>query len=97
MARENEPTHQRRWTDSRDGREWTITFNPGVELARPRERSFRSRLIFECGGERYHVGSVYGADLESLSDRDLEGLLDQARRSAEEREGGEGGESEPAE
>lgn len=83
VTERDDASHHRRWTDPRDGREWTIRFNPGVELARPRERSFRSRLIFESGDERYHTGSVYGADLESLTDRDLEGLLDQARRSAD--------------
>lgn len=90
MPRGDQVSRRRRWTDPRDGREWTIAFNPGVELSRPRERAFRSRIIFESRDERYHTGSVYGADLETLTDRDLEGLLDQARRTADPGERPEG-------
>lgn len=76
--------HQRRWTDSRDGTEWTITYNPGVELARPRERSQRSHLVFQSeDGRQLLTDAVYGSDLESLDDDDLRGLLDQARESEE--------------
>ncbi len=71
--------HRRSWTDPRDGTEWEISYNPGVELARPEERAQRSRLVFESGGERHHADAVYGGDLESLTDEDLQGLLDQAR------------------
>lgn len=77
--------HRRIWTDPRDDREWTVTYNPGVELARPRERAMRSRMIFESeGGQRFHTDAVYGGDLESLSDEDLQGLLDQAREAGAE-------------
>jgi hypothetical protein len=75
--------HRRTWTDSRDGTEWRITYNPGVELARPEERARRSRLIFEGGGERHHTDAVYGGGLETLTDEDLQGLLDQARAREE--------------
>lgn len=71
--------HRRRWTDTRDGREWTITHNPAVELARPAERAMRSRMIFRSGDERHDVEAVFGRGLQDLTDRDLEGLLDQAR------------------
>lgn len=72
---------ERRWTDPRDGREWTVSHNPGVELSRPRERKLRSRVIFESGDEEVHAPAVYGADLATLGDEDLMGLLDQARES----------------
>jgi len=72
---------ERRWTDPRDGREWTVKHNPGVELSRPRERKLRSRVIFVSGTEEVHAPSVYGSDLGSLNDDDLMGLLDQARES----------------
>lgn len=80
--------HQRRWTDTRDGRRWTITHNPAVELARPKERALRSRIVFESeDGEKLHAEAVYGTALATLSEADLQGLLDQAR------EGSEGGEA----
>lgn len=75
--------HQRAWTDPRDGREWIITHNPAVELARPKERQQRSRLVFETDeGARLHTDAIFGSDLESLTDADLQGLLDQAREAA---------------
>lgn len=80
--------NHRRWTDARDGREWSISHNPVVELARPRERALRSRMIFESGGERLQTEAVYGTDLQTLTDGDLEGLLDQARSAAADEEGG---------
>lgn len=81
--------HQRTWTDPRDGREWTITHNPAMELARPKERAFRSRLVFESDhGERLHTEAVFGSGLGSLTDDDLQGLLDQAREASGEGNGG---------
>lgn len=75
--------HRRSWTDPRDGTEWTIIYNPAVELARPEERSLRRRLVFESEDERRQVEAVYGGGLEMLTDEDLQGLLDQARRDDE--------------
>lgn len=93
-SRKGAPMHERSWIDPRDGREWTITHNPGVELAPPRERADRSRLIFESAdGERLHTDAVYGTDLETLADDDLQGLLDQAREE-EDRGGGPWNEAE---
>lgn len=74
---------EREWTDPRDGREWTVKHNPGVELSRPRERKLRSRVIFSSGDEEVHAPAVYGSDLKALDDDDLMGLLDQARASEE--------------
>lgn len=72
--------HRRTWTDPRDGSEWTITYQPGVELSRPDDRRIRNRLILESGDERLHAEPIYGDRLEELTDGDLKGLLDQARR-----------------
>lgn len=74
--------HRRVWNDPRTGRRWTIVHNPGVELSTPRERRFRSRILFESErGERLHTDAVFGTDLATLTDGDLEGLLDQAREA----------------
>lgn len=74
----------RRWTDPRDGTEWEIVHNPPVELDTRRVGSFRSRVIFrEHDGEAsFSAPSAYGTDLETLTDADLQGLLDQAREAA---------------
>jgi hypothetical protein len=79
----------RRWTDPRDGSEWEILHNPPVELDTRRVGSFRSRVIFrEYDGEAsYSAPSAYGSDLETLTDDDLQGLLDQAREAAREEDG----------
>lgn len=71
--------HERTWTDPRDGTEWTVTYNPAVELARPEERVRRSRIVFEAGDRRLHADAVYGSGLDTLTDDDLQGLLDRAR------------------
>lgn len=76
--------HRRRWTDPRDGTEWKISYNPSVELARPEEQEMRQRLVFESDDRRLRVESVYGGGLKALTDEDLQGLLDQARRREEE-------------
>ena len=76
--------HERSWTDPRDGRQWTIRYNPEVELARAEEQEMRSRLVFESGDRRLHAEAVYGGGLEALTDDDLKGLLDQAREDAHE-------------
>lgn len=78
--------HQRTWTDPRDGTEWTVTYNPAVELARPEERVRRSRIVFEAGDRRLRADAVYGSGLETLTDQDLQGLLDQAREARDEGE-----------
>lgn len=77
--------HRRSWNDPRTGRRWTVVHNPGVELARPRERTFRSRIVFESedGDYSYRADAVFGTDLATLTDGDLEGLLDQAREAGD--------------
>lgn len=72
---------RRSWTDRRDGREWEVLYEPPVELDNRRVRAFRERLLLRSGDETLAVPAVYGADLATLTDGDLEGLLDQARRS----------------
>lgn len=73
----------RSWTDPRDGTEWEIHFNPGVALDNKRVRDGRERLMFRSDKGSFDAPAVYGSDLASLSDQDLKGLLDQARREAE--------------
>ena len=74
----------RRWTDSRDRTAWQVIYSPGVELDTPAVRNAREGLIFrnESGGDLHlHAPAPYGWDLESLTDSDLKGLLDQARET----------------
>jgi hypothetical protein len=79
-------TTNRRWTDPRDGTEWEIHYNPPVELDTKRVRDFRERLMFRSGDGAWDVPAVYGSDLETLTDADLQGLLDQARDRPEDEE-----------
>ena len=72
----------RRWTDPRDGTEWELIYEPGVEEDEPEVRSFREGIRFRSGDDELKVPAVFGADLHTLTDRDLEGLLDQAREAA---------------
>ncbi|HZD06504.1 MAG TPA: hypothetical protein VE173_16445 [Longimicrobiales bacterium] len=74
----------RRWTD-RDGTEWEIVHEPPVELDNLRVRRLRERLVLLSGREKLQVPAAYGADLTSLTDGDLQGLLDQAREGREAR------------
>lgn len=75
-------TRSRTWTDPRDGAEWEVLFNPGVELDMDRVRAFRERLMFRGDGGAFDAPAVYGSDLDKLTDEDLQGLLDQARERA---------------
>ena len=63
----------RDWTDSRDGVLWMLRrgflVGPGA-----------SRLFFTRGAERRTVLLEDEADLDSLTDEELEALLDQAQR-----------------
>lgn len=72
---------RRSWTDARDGREWEIRYEPPVELDNRRVRRFRERLVLKSGEETLTAPAVFGSDVETLTDDDLRGLLDQARRS----------------
>lgn len=80
MARE--PTRTRSWKD-RDGTEWEVAYNPGVELDTRRDRAFRERIVFRGPEAEYHAPAAFGSDLEAMGDRDLQGLLDQAREEQE--------------
>lgn len=77
------PMKRRTWTDPRDDREWTIVYEPPVELDNRRVRRFRERLVLSSDDETLTAPAVFGADLEALAEADLQGLVDQARRSAE--------------
>lgn len=70
-------THSRSWTD-RDGVEWTVEWNPSVELDTPEVRRLREGLLFRSGGRIHKAPAAFGSDLTDLSDADLQGLLDQA-------------------
>jgi len=73
----------RRWTDARDGTVWDVVFSPGVEEDTPAVRQLREGLTFRGAGigEEFRTPSPYRWDLESLTDADLQGLLDQAREA----------------
>ena len=75
--------HMRRWTDARDGKGWNVVFEPGVEEDPPTVRYARESLVFEGEGGPLHAPAVYGSDLQDLTDRDLQGLLDQAKKRRE--------------
>src|SRR5262245_46166437 len=74
----------RRWTDPRDWRAWQVLYAPGVEEDPPSVRHQRERLVFRGDQGDFHAPAPYGWDLESLSESDLQGLLDQARAAAAE-------------
>jgi hypothetical protein len=69
----------RRWTDPRDRTRWQVIYAPPVEMDPPAVRTVREGLIFRNESGDLHAPAPYGWDLESLTDGDLEGLLDQAR------------------
>jgi len=73
----------RRWTDARDGTVWDVVFSPGVEEDTPAVRQLREGLTFRGSGvgDEFRTPSPYRWDLESLTDADLQGLLDQAREA----------------
>lgn len=76
------PAKLRRWTDARDGSAWEVLFAPGVEEDTPAVRHLREGLVFRGPqGEALHAPAPFGWDLESLSEGDLQGLLDQARQA----------------
>lgn len=79
-----EPSRTRRWTD-REGGEWEVVFNPSVELDTQRDRTFRERILFRGAEGEYHAPAVFGSDLSTLSDDDLQGLLEQAREAQSDR------------
>jgi hypothetical protein len=56
-----------------------VIYAPGVEEDPPAVRHGRQGLIFRSESGDFRAPAPYGWDLESLSERDLEGLLDQAR------------------
>jgi len=88
--------HMRRWTDRRDGREWRILYEPGVEEDPPTVRYAREALVFEGEGGPIRAPAAYGSDLADLSDPDLQGLLDQAREAKAERHASAGWGTAPA-
>jgi hypothetical protein len=69
----------RRWTDARDKTPWQVIYAPGVEEDPPAVRLGRQGLIFRGESGDFHAPAPYGWNLESLTEGDLEGLLDQAR------------------
>jgi hypothetical protein len=72
----------RHWTDARDGREWDLVWEPGVEEDDPETRLLREGIRLVSGEEELKIPAVYGSDLNALTDGDLEGLLDQAREES---------------
>ncbi|MGD2067278.1 MAG: hypothetical protein PVI57_01235 [Gemmatimonadota bacterium] len=78
----SEPTRTRSWTD-REGNEWEVAYNPGVELDTRRDRAFRERIVFRRPEVEHHAPAAFGSDLEAMGDGDLQGLLDQARERRE--------------
>lgn len=74
---------RRSWTDDRDGREWEILYEPPVELDNRRVRRFRERLVLRSGEETLVAPAIYGSDLDTLTEADLRGLLDEARSEAD--------------
>jgi hypothetical protein len=69
----------RRWTDARDGKEWDLVWEPGVEEDDPGTRRMREGIRLVSGDDELKIPAVFGSDLNALTDHDLEGLLDQAR------------------
>ena len=69
----------RHWTDPRDGTEWELVWEPGVEEDDPEVRRMREGIRLVSADDELKIPAVYGSDLNALSDHDLEGLLDQAR------------------
>ncbi len=63
----------RSWTDRRDGKLWLLRRGFGVDPG-------ASRLFFTCGAERRTVLLDRQADLDNLTDEQLEALLDRALR-----------------
>ena len=74
----------RRWTDPRDRTAWQVIYSPGVEEDRPAVRHAREGLIFRSDSGDFHAPAPYGWDLQTLTDGDLQGLLDLARETQEE-------------
>ncbi|MBW3535210.1 MAG: hypothetical protein KY453_08360 [Gemmatimonadetes bacterium] len=70
-------SHSRLWTD-RDGTEWTVEWNPSVELDTPEVRRLREGILFRSGERVQKAPAVFGSDLSDLTGADLQGLLDQA-------------------
>ena len=69
-------------TDPRDGTEWELVYEPPVEEDEPEVRRYRAGIRFLSRHTELKVPAVFGSDLHTLSDADLQGLLDQARKAA---------------
>jgi hypothetical protein len=74
----------RRWTDPRDRTAWQVIYEPPTAEDRPSVRLEREGLVFRGDAGDFHAPAPYGWDLESLTEGDLQGLLDQARSAAQE-------------
>ena len=77
-------TRMRHWTDPRDRSAWQVIYEPPTSEDTPAVRLGREGLVFRGERRDFHAPSPYGWDLESLTEGDLQGLLDQARSAAEE-------------
>jgi len=73
------------WTDPRDVTEWELVYEPPVEEDEPEVRRFRAGIRFLTSHIELKVPAVFGSDLHTLTDTDLQGLLDQARRATRSR------------
>jgi hypothetical protein len=74
----------RRWTDPRDRTAWQVIYAPPMAEDPPSVRLEREGLVFRGDAGDFRAPAPYGWDLESLTEGDLQGLLDQARTAAEE-------------
>ena len=75
----------RRWTDARDRAAWQVLYVPPTAEDPASVRAGREGLVFHGEDGDFQAPAPYGWDLESLTDGDLQGLLDQARTAAQER------------
>ena len=60
-------------TDPRDGTEWELVYEPPVEEDEPEVRRYRAGIRFLSRHTELKVPAVFGSDLHTLSDADLQG------------------------
>lgn len=76
----------RRWQDGRDGREWEIRIdvdgNGGVAQELTGGSAPQRVICFACDAESLRAGYDREKWEDELSDRELQSLLDEARKAA---------------
>lgn len=77
---------RREWTDSRSGREWTVTRVGGVGTPNTGEGAVPTEdplaLVFTSGDDRHALDTDRAGELEAIGDEELGELLDAARGAA---------------